>query len=249
MQNSAQEKFLTTKDKVKIAINHYESGSDEVLIVAPGWFMTKDSKAFLDISASFFEYLDVISLDFRGHGRSSGFYTFAAKEMQDIETVIEFAKSQYKNVYLMGFSLGAMICLNYVSSQSGIQKVIAVSPPCDFSKIENQMWKKEAWLPTFKKMELKRWFSIRPSIFPHKKIKTIDIIQNNEAETLYIAGKFDPTVHIWHTKALYDKSACKKEFKCFEMGEHAEDLFLGYKEEFMRLSLDWLELKEKIKLK
>ncbi len=249
MQKSVQEKFLITPDGVKVAINHYECGNENVLIVAPGWFMTKDSKAFLDISNSFCEHIDVVTLDFRGHGRSSGFYTFAAKEMQDIETVIEFAKSKYKNIYLMGFSLGGMICLNYVSSHSGIQKVIAVSPPCDFSKIENQMWRKEAWLPTFKKMELKRWFSIRPSIFPHKKIKTIDIIQNNTAETLYITGKFDPTVHIWHTKALYDKSTCKKEFKCFELGEHAEDLFLSYKEEFMQICVDWLRLREKIKLK
>ncbi len=240
-----QESFLITKDKVKIGINHYKNGHKDVLIIAPGWFMTKDSKAFLDISAALCPYINVITLDFRGHGRSSGFYTFSSCEQNDLEAVINFAKSKYENIYLMGFSLGGMICLNYVCANSGIKKVIAVSPPCDFSKIENEMWKRDAWLPTFKKMELKRWFSIRPSIFIRKKIKTIDVIQNNTTDTLYLAGKFDPTVHIWHTKALYDKSMCKKEFICFDEGLHAEDLFINQKEEFLNAVFHWLELEEK----
>ncbi len=248
MEKSVQEKFLKTADKIKIALNHYDFGRDDVLIIAPGWFMTKDSDAFCQISKSFFEYIDVISFDFRGHGKSSGFYTFSALEQKDLDVVIKYAQDRYDNVYLMGFSLGAMICLNYATLVGGIKKVIAVSPPCDFSKIENQMWKKEAWLPTLKKIELNRWFSIRPSIFIRRKIKTIDIIQNNMAETLYIAGKLDPTVHMWHTEALYNKTQSEKAFKCFEYGLHAEDLFFDYKNEFMEISLDWLCLKEKIKL-
>lgn len=246
MRKSVQEKLLKTTDRVKIALNHYDFGRNKVLIVAPGWFMTKDSSAFCAISEAFFEYIDVISFDFRGHGKSSGFYTFSALEQKDLEAVICYAQTKYENVYLMGFSLGAMICLNYATLAGGVEKVIAVSPPCDFSKIENQIWKKEAWLPTLKKMELERWFSIRPSVFIHRKIKTIDIIQNNTAKTLYIAGKLDPTVHMWHTEALYNKTQSEKEFKCFECGLHAEDLFLDFKEEFLDISLNWLELKEKI---
>ena len=246
MGKIVQEKFLKTTDKVKIALNHYGYERDDVLIIAPGWFMTKDSNAFCAISEAFFECIDVISFDFRGHGKSSGFYTFSALEQKDLEAVVAFAQTKYKNIYLMGFSLGAMISLNYATLVGGIQKVIAVSPPSDFSKIENQIWKKEAWLPTLRKMELKRWFSIRPSIFIHRKIKTIDIIQNNTAKTLYIAGKLDPTVHMWHTEALYNKTQSEKEFKCFENGLHAEDLFLEFREEFMNISLDWLGFKEKI---
>ena len=54
MEKSVQEKFLKTADKIKIALNHYDFGRENVLIIAPGWFMTKDSDAFCQISKSFF---------------------------------------------------------------------------------------------------------------------------------------------------------------------------------------------------
>ncbi|MFQ8626970.1 MAG: alpha/beta fold hydrolase [Candidatus Gastranaerophilaceae bacterium] len=61
--------FLYTSDKIKLAVNHYQTGYDSVVILAHGWFMTKDSKAFLKCEM-FSEYFDVISFDFRGYGKA-----------------------------------------------------------------------------------------------------------------------------------------------------------------------------------
>ena len=231
-----------TKDKVKIAVNHYQQGFEEVVIVMPGWCMTKDSNAFKQIAEFFAQKYDVLSMDFRGHGKSKGLYTFSAKEVNDVKAVIEYAHKQgYKKIYLAGFSLGGAIAVIYASQNNNADKVIAVSTPCEFSKIENKMWKKEAWGETFKKFELGRFLSIRPNIIPIKKIKPIGVVQNIKAPTLFIAGKKDPTVCFWHTKELYKKARCKKEFKLFENGIHAEDLYLHFKEEFSSLCLNWLE--------
>src|SRR5574344_779669 len=153
-----KELFCKTDDNVKIAINHYKNNKEAVLIVSPGWFMTKDSQAFQQISEFFFNEFDVICIDFRGHGKSSGFYTFTSFENKDISCVVKYAKEKYEKIYLLGFSLGGAISLNYAATDKDIDKLIVVSAPCDFWKIENQMWKKEAWLPTFQKFELNRWF-------------------------------------------------------------------------------------------
>ena len=143
------EKKLKTKDGVTIAINHYQNESDSVVILAPGWFMTKDSKSFLEMSEFFSKYSDVISMDFRGHGNSTGFYTFTSKEINDISSVIDFSKNKYKKIYLVGFSLGAAMVLIAGSKFNFIDKIVAISAPTCFEKIENHIWKKEAWLPTF----------------------------------------------------------------------------------------------------
>ena len=91
---------LETKDKIDIAINYYNSGKDEGVIVAPGWCMTKDSDAFCRISEFFAKYFDVISFDFRGHGKSGGMYTFTATELMDMDAVVRFArKNNYKKIY------------------------------------------------------------------------------------------------------------------------------------------------------
>lgn len=232
---------LKTKDKIDIAINYYSNGHDEIVIVAPGWCMTKDSKAFSEISEMFSKNFDVISFDFRGHGKSGGMFTFTARELMDIDAVIRFVrKSKYKKIYLAGFSLGAAMSIIYASKSRYIDKVIAVSAPTEFDKIENQMWKKEAWGETFKKFELDRFASIRPYPIPLKKINPIDVVGKIKVPTLFVAGEKDPTVHPWHTKELYEKATCQKEYKEYKNGCHAEDLFLHYEEDFSKLCTDWL---------
>ncbi len=101
-----QELFLTTSDKIKIAINHYRIQADNVVIIAPGWTMSKDSRFIRRIANKFAKFFDVIAMDFRGHGRSSGFYTFSSDETHDLTAVINYAKKIYNKVYLIGFSLG-----------------------------------------------------------------------------------------------------------------------------------------------
>lgn len=232
---------LIAKDKTKISVNYYADSKAGVVIVAPGWCMTKDSDAFCRISEMFAKNFDVISFDFRGHGKSDGFYTFTSKELMDIDCVVRFArKNNYKKIYLAGFSLGAAISLIYASKSRFIAKVIAVSAPSDFDKIENEMWKKEAWGETFKKFEAERFASIRPYPIPLKKIKPIDVVEKIKVPTLFIAGEKDPTVHAWHTKKLFDKAICTKKYKEYENGCHAEDLFLHFEEDFSKLCFEWL---------
>ncbi len=231
---------LKTIDQIEIAVNCYKNGFDSVVIIAPGWFMTKDSKSFREISDIFKEYSDVLAMDFRGHGRSKGFYTFTTKEINDISTVIEYAKQHYRKIYLMGFSLGAALVLIAGSKFDYIDKIIAISAPTCFSKIENKVWKKEAWIPTLQKCELKRWVSIRPSIINRKKINPIDIIDKVKCPTLFMAGEKDPTVCAWHTEALYNKAICPKKYELFEKCCHAEDLFLQNRERFIKTCIDWL---------
>lgn len=233
---------ILTDDNVIIAANGYFSKKDEVVIVAPGWCMTKDSDAFKQISEMFYSDFDVICFDFRGHGKSSGFFTFTSKELKDLDAVVNFTRKRgYSKIYLAGFSLGAGLALIYAAQNSNVDKVIAVSPYSDFSKIENHMWKKEAWGETFKKFELMRFLSIRPDIIPHKKIKPIDIIKEVKTPTFFVAGRNDPTVYSWHTEHLYNKAVCTKEYKLYENGFHAEDLYLHYKDDFAGRCIKWLK--------
>ncbi len=235
-----QEIKLLTKDGIKIAVNHYQYGFNRVVIIAPGWFMTKDSKSFKQISELLGKKADILAMDFRGHGNSSGFYTFTRKEHNDLLAVVNFAKENYKEIFLLGFSLGGALVLNYASQDESITKVIAVSAPTCFEKIENKMWKKEAWIPTLKKCEIKRWVSIRPSLIFGKATKPIDIIKKIKCPTLFIAGEKDPTVCAWHTEKLFNMAICKKDYVLFKDCCHAEDLFIQEPEKFIEICNQWL---------
>lgn len=231
---------LKTKDKIEIAINHFQNGFDSVLLIFPGWFMTKDCKAFKQISEAFCKYSDVICIDFRGHGKSKGYYSFTKNEIFDIEAVIEYAKSKYSNINIMGFSLGASLSLIAGAKYKYINKIIAISPATNFYKIENHFWKPQAWIPTFKKFEFSRWGSIRPEIPFGKRINPIDIVDKIECPTLFVAGEKDPTVYPWHTEELFKKAICKKKYELFKDCFHAEDLFLDRQDKFVKICHSWL---------
>lgn len=237
-----KEIFLRTSDNIQIAINHYDVNRDEVLIIAHGWYMCKDSKVFKSISEDFFKKYDVITLDFRGHGRSSGFYTFSAKEDRDLKVVVDYAKSKYSKVNLLGFSLGSAISIIHTAKNKDINKLIVVSAPASFKQIENHFWKKEAFMPTIKKFELFRALSIRPGNILLKKVNPINIIQNvSTIPILLIAGEKDPIVYPSHAEKLYNKARPPKSMLILEGGYHAEDLYLGYKEKFLSICMDWIE--------
>lgn len=234
--------FLITTDNVKVAINYYNHSNDEVIIVCPGWFMTKDSAIFRTMSEDFAKTFDVISMDFRGHGRSGGFYTFTSNEEKDLDIVVNFARERYKKVFLCGFSLGGALVLLYSAKNKNIDKVIAISAPADFMKIENNIFSPDAWIPTlFYKFELFRWLSIRPGVPWLKKDKPINFVENIKVPTLFIAGEKDPTVFPWHTKLLYDKALCEKDYKLFENARHAEDLYYDFPRDFINICVNWFK--------
>ena len=233
--------FVRTSDNVKIALNLYNSGHKSVIIICPGWFMTKDSKSFSDLAKKISNWHDVISMDFRGHGKSGGLYTFTEKEVEDLKAVVNFARSRYEKVYLMGFSLGGALVILHGALVGDVDKIIAVSAPSDFDKIENKMWHPNAWIPTFKKFEPRRWVSVRPSPVIGKKIKPIDVVDKISVPTLFIAGEKDVTVYPWHTELLFEKSVCEKKYELFTDCIHAEDIFMKEPERFINVCLDWLK--------
>ncbi len=235
-----KEIFINTEDQVNIAFNHYKNGNDKVIIIAHGWYMCKDAIPFKNMSDLFSKNFDVITMDFRGHGRSSGFYTFTAKEPQDLKTVVDFAKQNYSKIGILGFSLGAALCLIHAAEHKDIHCLIAVSAPVDFDKIENHFWRSEAFIPTLQKFIFKEKRNVRPGNIFLNKIKPINIIKEvSPVPTLFLAGEKDPTIYPWHTQKLYEEALDPKEFILFENNFHAEDLFLQSKEKFMNICTDW----------
>ena len=68
---------LVTTDRVNVSVDLYQEGThDAVIIICPGFFQSKDTTTFQHLSRALAKDDDVLPMDFRGHGRSSGLYTF-----------------------------------------------------------------------------------------------------------------------------------------------------------------------------
>jgi len=239
---SVLEKNLTTYDGTKIKINEITSNREEVLIIAPGWFMCKDSIPFQKMAYEFSKHFDVITMSFRGHCSSGGKFTFTSREYDDLNTVINFARKGHKKVYVIGFSLGSATAIITQYKYHNADKLILVSPPVDFNRIENHVWNKNAYIPTLKKFELGTWINITPGKFWLKKIKPIDVIDKiSPSPVLIIAGGKDPIIYLWHAEQLFEKAKEPKDIIIYEKSKHAEDIYIENQEKFLNDCLNWLK--------
>lgn len=234
-----KELYVKTADGIKIAINHFETNKNQVLIIANGWTMSKDSKFTAEMAHLFAKTFDVISFDFRGHGKSSGNYTFTSKEPEDLKSVVDYASKIYKKIYLVGFSLGGAISIIHCASTENIDCFIAVSAPHSFEKIKNFMWVKDFLTNPFKKYEWDVCRKLRPSGIIRKKLKPVDVVDKIKAPTLFIVGDSDTIINPDDTKSLFNKAKCKKELKSFSNCHHAEDLLYQEKEKFITTCTHW----------
>ena len=137
---------VSTTDGVRISFDLYhEAGRKVVIVICPGFFQSKETLTFQRLASTLSSGCDVLAMDFRGHGRSKGLYTFSAKEGEDLKAVLRWTRERYARIGIIGFSLGGAIAINALSSHpEQVVSLIAVSAPSIFEEIEFKWWTSEA---------------------------------------------------------------------------------------------------------
>lgn len=235
---------LRTKDDIKIYANHYRGGFKEVLIICPGFMMCKDARPFAMLSERMSRDFDVITMDFRGHGKSKGLYTFTSRENNDLEAVIGYARPKYKFVGVIGFSLGAAVAINVTAINKTIDKIIAVSAPTEFSKIENRFLNKDIISSAIKKFHWNMCNTKIGNMLTNKPKPIENVDKISPIPVLFVHGGKDTIIEPRHSRELYNKAGGPKRLAIFDNCLHAEDVFLGDNfENFISLCIEWFKNK------
>jgi pimeloyl-ACP methyl ester carboxylesterase len=234
-------KALTLKTgEVEIAIYHHGEKDDRVIVVAPGFFQSKETPTFRNMAADLTRSMDAIMMDFRGHGKSTGKYGFSAHETEDLKAVVDYARKHYKKVGVLGFSLGGTIALLEQARYRNIDSIACVGSPADFDKVEFQWWRWESFVLGVKGME--KGAGVRPDNPFLKKQKPIDIVASLTPTPLFfLHGRRDPTVLPQHSEALYRTAHLPKTLKIYPQGSHAEEIYRQFPTEFIADVLWWFQ--------
>jgi len=233
---------LKTKDLHRIEALHYEQGFKKAIVLAHGFFNTKDAYLFQGIAKALAFHYDVVAFDFRGHGKSSGLFTWTSKECADLQAVIAYVKNcGYGSIGLMGFSLGAAICLIEAAQDQDIKTVIAVSAPYDFWKIDFHFWKPGMLDDLKLNLGFKaKGKGVRPGNPWQLKIAPIDIVDRiSPRPVLFIHGAKDWLIDPKHSQELYKKAKEPKKLVILPKIGHAETMFDQEPDLFMKPCLDW----------
>lgn len=243
--NTMQERTshaIKTTDGVTVSVDVYGHGAREAaVIICPGFFQSKDTATFQRMSRALAQDYDVLAMDFRGHGRSSGRFTFSAQERADLDAVLAFTQQRYPRIGIIGFSLGAATSIHVVSGNPAqVKTLIAVSPPSSFDDIEFKFWTPEAMRTGLKGMEAGA--GCRPGNPLLKKARPIDTIRHIRDVPIYIIhGTKDVIIDVAHSRRLYPVAPEPKRLDIIEGGSHAEALFRDDPQGFLARVTTWLQ--------
>lgn len=235
---------LITKDKHKIAYRHYVQGFDKVIIIAHGFYNSKDAVVLEQLADIFLDAYDVFMFDFRGHGKSSGLFTWISKEGEDLKTILDYLDKRYIKKGIIAFSMGGSISINVLAKYPKADSLICVSTPSEFEKIDYHFWELDwqgDFIYTLATAEGKKGKGIRPGKFWLKKDKPIENVSKLTIPILYIHGEKDWVIKPWHSQSLYEKTVSKKKLVIIKNGPHAEYLTRDYFEQFTTEVKAWFK--------
>ena len=238
-------KILTTRDKQSISCRHFKNSHSSVVVIAHGFYNSKDADLLQHLAEKLACDYDVFMFDFRGHGKSSGLFSWTSKENNDLGAVLEHLRNQYEGIGIIAFSLGASISINLLSKSrfKKISSLILVSCPSEFEKIDYKFWQldlKGDLIYTLFATAGRKGRGARPGAFWLKKEKPIENVGRIGIPILYIHGEKDWVVKPWHSGALYEKTASKKKLVIIKNGPHAEYLLRDNPKDFLREIIKWL---------
>ncbi len=235
---------LLTSDHQKIAYRHYNTGHDKVIIIAHGFYNSKDAVILKKLAETLYGEYDVFMFDFRGHGKSSGLYTWTSKEGRDLKAALDYIDGKYKKIGMLAFSFGGSVAINTLAYDKRVDSLICVSTDSDPNKTDYQFWKldlKGDLAYTLFTLEGLKGRGFRPGPFWLKKEKPIDNVAKIQIPILYIHGEKDWVIKPWHSQALYDKTQSKKRLVIIKNGPHAEYLTRDYFEQFITEVKTWFK--------
>ena len=139
-----------TSDGVAIAYTLWRRPSRELVILAPGFWRRRLARENLYLATHFSRRgYDVAALDFRGHGGSSGSYSFGALEALDLAAVAEELvgeKDPYSRFAVIGLSMGGSIAAEMLAQRPDLpcRALVMVSSPADFTALKPRPLSRDA---------------------------------------------------------------------------------------------------------
>jgi pimeloyl-ACP methyl ester carboxylesterase len=141
---------VLASDDTPIAFTWWRRPSDELLVIAPGFWRERLARENLFLASHYVRRgYDVVALDFRGHGDSGGAYSFGALEALDVKAVVDHVVGPgkpYRRFAILGLSLGGTIAADALGyfPELPCRALAMISSPADLKTLRPRPWKNGA---------------------------------------------------------------------------------------------------------
>ena len=161
-KNTYKRERITTEDNDFLDLDFSINNSETVVIALHGLEGSSKSKYIVSaVNHLNNNNIDCIAINFRGCSGedNNNLYSYNSGQTEDITTIINHILNNYnyKNIVLLGYSMGGNITLKYLGETSKIPSQIkggiAISTPCDLegSSIALSSWYNTVYIKRFMK--------------------------------------------------------------------------------------------------
>jgi pimeloyl-ACP methyl ester carboxylesterase len=129
---ASQRRWLITADQIRVRAELRQAATPRrlVLVVAQGFSGSITKAINRRVLDRLQDRADVIAVELRGHGKSTGGSTLATEEIHEVQEAVAWARSLgYERVVTVGFSMGGAVVIRHAGLHGGVEAVVAVSPP------------------------------------------------------------------------------------------------------------------------
>jgi predicted alpha/beta-fold hydrolase len=195
---------IETEDGDFLDLDFSTVNSKNLVVLIHGLEGSSSSKYILS-STSFLNHnnYDIVVLNLRGcSGELNRHYkAYHTGETGDLTYVLQHLQKNktYKNISLLGFSLGGNVVLKFAGEQKEkitpfIHKIIAVSPPCDLKGASDALSKKSnlIYMKRFLKTLVKKAI-LKAELFPEENLKIEKLLKAKnfaDFDNLFTAPSF-----------------------------------------------------------
>lgn len=208
---------IFTEDNDFLDIDWVKNGNEKLIILCHGLAGNSRSKYILGTGKYFSDRgWDILAMNYRGCSgeMNKNIFFYNIGQIKDLDTILNKC-CEYKKISLIGFSLGAVLILNYLGKNRKYPKnlisAVTVSPPCDVygSSIQLENFSNFIYKNYFL-IKLKKQISEKSKLFPEmnnlvnvkKILKTKSLLEFNEYFTVKIHGYKDAKEYYEDVKPL-----------------------------------------------
>lgn len=209
---------------------------DAAVLVLPGYWRRAESPRIRLLAQDLARRFPVVTLDFRGHGRSSGSFTFGRLEHLDVLAALELmARRGVRRVALVGLSMGgasALVTLGSGGAPVELAGAAVVAAPADFGRIRPRPWRGRrdvAWADAWR-IPRTEWR------FPFtRKLRPVDHAAAIGAPVRLLHARADWLVDHAHGEELLRSCPTSELFLFEARGLHADELLGRTRDPLLRL--------------
>ncbi|WP_297486825.1 alpha/beta fold hydrolase [Thermococcus sp.] len=197
-------------DGLKLSGWWIDNGSEKTVIPLHGYTRSRWDDVYMKPVTEFLlkEGYNVLTFDFRAHGKSEGNYTTVGdREIEDVRGAVEWLVENHperaKRIGLVGFSMGAVLTIRALAEINGVCCGVADSPPIDMDRTGARGLKYFAnlpeWLYTFVK-------PLTKLVSGARELNVMDYADKVRKPLLLIQGDSDPLIKVDEVRAFYEKN-------------------------------------------